>query len=289
MTTLDVATEEVSPLALRQDFKRSYTIAIWGSAGSGKSLIAANLAFEFANFGAKTLLVDLDQRRPSIAALLALVNAGPGITAATRLGRQGRLNPSELARLSADLRFGKHQLDVLPGLSSPLRWPELDGPGLDALLDTASKEFEIIVFDLNDEIAPGLVSPGSQHDRNFAARWAISNSQSTLGLFSADPVGINRFLDLAKTCDFEFLPIANRVNSATVGRNPERQIREAIFRAAKISPHSFLPWDPVASDSVLASAKPLLLQKNSSKLAIALHALALELYDTRPAALNSRM
>jgi MinD-like ATPase involved in chromosome partitioning or flagellar assembly len=284
-----MATEEISPMALRQDFKRSFTIAIWGSAGAGKSLIAANLAFEFASFGAKTLLVDLDQRRPSLAALLALVDAGPGITAVTRLGRQGRLTASELVRLSADLRFGKHQLDVLPGLSSPLRWTELDGPGLDALLETASKDFDIIVFDLNDEIEPGLVSSGSQNDRNFATRWAISNSQSTLGLFSADPVGINRFLDLAKTCDFDFLPIANRVNSSTLGRHPERQIRDAIYRATKISPHSFLPWDPGASDSVLASAKPLLLQKNSSKLANALHALALELFDTRPTALNSRM
>ena len=262
-------------------------IAVWGSAGSGKTTVAMNLAFEFAQGGKRTILVDLDTRRPSLAALLGLTSAGPGITAITRLGRQGRLTAEEVARLSAELKFGNRSLDVITGLSAPSRWPELDAAGLGETFETLAKEYEVIVIDLNDELAEGLTSVGSEVDRNFATRFVLDLADQVLGVFAADPVGVNRFLFDAREIEVEYWPIANRVNTATLGKNPERQIRQALFEAGKIEPKAILPIDYAACDWVQLNAKPLMLQAKQSKLSIALHALAMELLDQSNSALNS--
>ena len=101
-------------------------IAVWGSAGSGKTTLAVNIAFEMSSMDLRVLIIDADSYRPSIAACLGLTEPGPGITALLRLARTSRLSIEELNRLTEEIQFGKKSLRVLTGLNAPSRWPELD-------------------------------------------------------------------------------------------------------------------------------------------------------------------
>ena len=263
-------------------------ISIWGAAASGKTMLASNLAFELAAQEQRVLLVDLDSRRPALAALLGLVDAGPGITAITRLARQERLDVAEMKRLSAEIKFGTNRLDVVTGMNSNSRWPELDKKGLEGLLNMAIANYDYVIFDLNDELEQGLVSTRSESDRNFATRWALEVCDKILAVLASDPVGINRFLFDVRDLSHEYWAIGNLVSQATVGKNPMRQIRDALHQVGRIDPKALLPEDRSATQWQVATAKPLLLSPKSSKLANTIHTLALDLLDARNGPLNSR-
>ncbi len=269
--------------------RSAFVVGVWGSAGSRKTTVACNLAFELAELGTSVLLVDADGRRPSIAALMNLVESGPGITAVTRLGRQGRLDESELRRLCTEIRFENHTLDVLTGLNIPNRWPELDKPGLEALLKVAGEVHDFVIVDLNDELESGLISSRAEGERNLATNFFTETADVVLGVFAADPVGINRFLFEARDVGFDYWPIANRVTPTTIGKHPERQIRESMAKLGRITPRAMLPDDPVSTHWSLLHGKPLRFMSKSSKLAAALKLLALDLFDSRAATLNSGM
>jgi hypothetical protein len=254
-------------------------VTCWGSSGSGKTSMSVNLSFELASLGKRVLLVDLDSYRPAIAALLGLVEAGPGITAVLRLARAGRLNLEELDRLGQEIVFGKQSLRVITGMNSPTRWPELDGAGLSELFGFARDNFDFTVIDVAGELEEGLFSQVSSVPRNFAASEALRNCDLALGLFSADQVGVNRFLVDMREAGFEFWPIANRVRASVLGRNPERQLRDTMFRKAQVKIHSTVPEDGAAMDAAQQRAQPLLLAAKSSKTREAIRLLALEVAD----------
>lgn len=254
-------------------------IASWGSVGGGKTSIAINLAFELASLGRSVLLVDLDSHRPAIAAQLALTAAGPGITAALRLARAGRLDLAELNRLSQEISFGPHSIRVLTGINAPSRWPELDGDAIQELLSLVRNEFEFVVIDLASELESGLFTQTSSVERNFASSHVISKSDLVLGIFAADPVGVNRFLWDLREVDFEFWPIANRVRSSVLGRNPERQLKDTLFQTARIAVRAVIAEDGSALDMAQQRGQPLLLAAKSSRARDGMRAVALEIND----------
>ena len=254
-------------------------ISCWGAAGSGKTTATVNLGFELASLGKRVLIVDLDSYRPSIAALLGLVNSGPGITAVLRLAKAGRLTLQELERLGEELSFGKTSLQVVTGLKSPTRWPELDGDGISELFRFARENFDFVLVDVASELEEGLFSQTSNVPRNFAASEAIRLSDLALGFFSADPVGVNRFLSNLRDAGFEFWPIANRVRSSVLGRNPERQVRDTMFKIAQLKIHTTIAEDGAAMDISQQRGQPLLMAAKSSKAREALRLLALEIAD----------
>ena len=141
-------------------------IAVWGSAGSGKTTLAVNIGFELSSMDLKVLVIDADSYRPSIAASLGLTEPGPGITAVLRLARTSRLSIEEIDRLTEEIQFGKKSLRVLTGLNAPSRWPELDAESLGGLIEFARQHFDIIVIDLAGELEQGLVSAASEVGRN---------------------------------------------------------------------------------------------------------------------------
>lgn len=254
-------------------------IACWGSIGSGKTTICVNLGFELASLGKRVLIVDFDSHRPSIASLLGLTNSGPGITAVLRLARAKRLNLEELNRLSEEISFAKCSLQVVPGINAPARWSELDELGIGELISFVKDNFDFCLVDVAGEIEEGLFSQASQVSRNFAALELIRLSDLALGAFAADPVGVNRFLTDLRSVNFEFWPLANRVRSSVLGRNPERQVRDTMFKIAQLRIHSTIPEDGAALDAAQQRGQPLLLAAKSSKTREAIRLLALEIAD----------
>lgn len=254
-------------------------IACWGSVGSGKTTVCVNLGFELASLGKRVLIVDLESYRPSVAALLSLTNAGPGITAVLRLAKANRLTLDEINRLSEEICFAKSTLQVVTGINAPTRWPELDGAGLREFLSFSRDNFDFCLVDVSSELEYGLFSQTSHVERNFASSEVLRLSDLALGLFSADPIGVNRFLADLRSVSFEFWPVANRVRSSVLGRNPERQVRDTMFKVAQLKVHTTIPEDGAACDSAQQRGQPLLLAAKSSKTREAIRLLALEIAD----------
>lgn len=257
----------------------SKVISIWGSSGSGKSTISLNLAFELASMGHKVLLVDADSYSPSLSAALGVLKPAGGVLAALRLARQNRLNSAELSRLCEELSFGNQKLEFLAGVSSALRWSEFDA--IDELLKVARESFDFVIIDLATPLEPGIYGPESATPRNHATVAAIEGSDRVLGVFSADPVGVNRFLWDIRQAGFEFWVVANRVRQSTLGRNPERQLKDAIYSLAKRELSYLLPDDLVAIDLTLLKGQPLITCARNSKLREAIRRLAIDVSSER--------
>lgn len=271
--------EETMPdLPTRLD-QSGKTIACWGSAGSGKTMLSLNLSFQIANAGSRVLLIDLDTRRPSLSAALGIVNPGAGLTAVTRLSRQARLGIEDLQRISHQINFGKNTLDFLPGLSLISRFDEVGDSELRDLLNQARKHYDFVILDLSDELSQDEISVNSPTLRNQAQLTALEDSEIVLGIFSADQVGVNRFLMDFRSPSVEIWPVANRVRASVLGRNPERQIRDAIYRSTKAQIRFMLPEDPAVLDLAMQQAKPICMLSKTSKLGEAIRLMALELMD----------
>lgn len=254
----------------------SQLIAVWGSSGSGKTMLSLNLAFEIASLGKRVLLIDGDSYGPSIAPALGVTDPGPGVLAALRLARQGRLDQVELTRLSHELSFEKHTLRFLPGVTTPMRWSDFDEPACKGLIATAREHFDLIVVDVAPNLEPGIYTPESSVSRNQASLGFIETADLVLGLFAADAIGVNRFLWDLRMANFDHWPIANRVRSQALGFSPERQLKDAIYKLAHRELNHLLPEDSVATDTALQRAQPLLLAARNSKLREAIRRLAID-------------
>lgn len=254
-------------------------LTCWGSAGSGKSMLALNIGFELAEVGHKVLLIDFDSRRPSLAPALGITDPGAGLTAILRLARLQRLDRKELERLSHNLKFGKRDLWFASGLNSPHRWSEMAPYETSEFLELARREFDFTVVDVNEELDLDVLGADAGIARNVATHKVMELSDVLLGAFTADPVGINRFLWDAKGLAGDYWPIANRIRASVLGRNPERQVRDAFYKATGISIKSCLVEDQASLDAAMAQAAPLSIAAKGSKLREAIRLLALDLAD----------
>jgi MinD-like ATPase involved in chromosome partitioning or flagellar assembly len=270
-------TEDVKLPALKT--LSAKVIAVWGSAGSGKTTLAINMGFELSSMDLKVLIIDADSYRPSIAASLGLTEPGPGITAVLRLARTTRLSIEEIERLTEEIQFGKKSLRVLTGLNAPSRWPELDPESLSGLIEFSRQHFDIILIDVAGELEEGLVSASSEVGRNSSARAIIENADLALGVFAADPVGLNRFLWDCRNADFEFWPVANRVRASTIGKNPDRQLKDTMHRLARLEIKAVIAEDAQAVDLSLLKAQPLCLCAKNSKARESIRLLSLDVLD----------
>ena len=252
-----------------------HLITVWGCAGSGRSLIATNLAFEIASLGRRTLLIDADNYHPSISSALGITEPGPGILAALRLARQSRLDAGEFERLTQKLSFDQHELTLLPGMVAKQRWSEFDSEAIGSLIDFVRTQFDQIVVDVAPSLEQGLFAPESAASRNQSTTSFIASSDLVLGCFSADAIGVNRLLWELKQVSFDYWPIANRVRQQVLGRNPERQLKDAIFQLARRDLKHLIPDDQAAADGFVGKAQPLIVCAKNSKLREGIRQLAL--------------
>jgi MinD-like ATPase involved in chromosome partitioning or flagellar assembly len=279
MTILERDKLVIPDLRLAPSTASGKLVSSWGTAGSGKTSIAINIAFELALAGESVLLVDLDSRRPSIASCLGLTEPGAALTAVLRLARQDRLDASELERLSSMVKFQGKQLQILTGLNSLSRWPELDSKAILDFSSFARSLFDWVIFDLNDDIETGSFSADTGMERNQATREILQLCDYRLQSFAADAVGVNRYLSLAKETDFETWVIANRVRASTIGRNAERQLRDTIFKVSRVTLRAVVPEDQAGLDLCMLEGKPLCLSAKSSKAREAIRLIATDLLD----------
>lgn len=111
-----------------------------GVSGEGKSFVSSNLAVALAHAGKKTVLVDLDLRRPQVSHIFNLPNhhAGVGDFLAGEVAWQDLVQPSAVSPHLSVIGSGKE-------LASPADF--LDGPRLEALITGLRAEYANIILD----------------------------------------------------------------------------------------------------------------------------------------------
>lgn len=260
MTSLDFRRQLELPVATAS----TKNILCWGSSGSGKTSLAVNLGFELANHGWRVCLIDADTYHPAVAAVLGMTQSNGGLAAVLRMIRQGRFDQVEFERLVEKVSFAQQDISVITGVLSPSRWSEIDPQALLGLVEALSEKFDFLIWDVASYSQTGLLCAESGRERNQATAFLLSQADLVLATFLADPVGLNRFLFDLREVGREVWPVANRLRSSVLGRNPQGQIRGILAKTANLSLAGEIAEDE-GFDFMLQSTKPLLLQNRASK------------------------
>lgn len=241
--------------------RRGRVIAVWGAGGApGRTTLAIELACELARDGRRVGLADADSHAPSLALALGLADEGPGFAAACRQAGRGELTPAELTRISVV----SGDVEVLPGLNRPGRWPELAGDRVAAALETARDWVDDLVVDVaaplerDEEIVSDLDGPR----RNAATLATLAAADVVVAVVAADPVSVSRFVrvhgDLRSVVGASPVHVVvNKTRPGALGLDPRGQVRRTLERYAGVERTWFVPWDPRAADAALLAARPI--------------------------------
>ncbi|WKT89161.1 hypothetical protein QYR02_17240 [Microbacterium maritypicum] len=240
-------------------------IAVWGPHGApGRSTLAIQLAVELSRRERRTALVDTDTVAPALALLLGLSDDAPGVAAACRRAERGALDSAELTRLATTVATGGGDIEVLPGINRPSRWPELSSTRLRATLGACREWSEETVvdvaaaFDADEEVTYDLAGPR----RHAATTASLNEADLIIAVASADPLGISRFVrehaELRRlTAPTPVVVVVNQVRPGPLGIDARGQVRRTLERFAGITDVVFLPFDQRAADAALLHARPM--------------------------------
>lgn len=257
-------------------------IAVWGPAGSpGRTTVAVNIAGELAADGSDVLLVDADTYGASVAAVLGLLDESAGLAQACRLADQGQLDADALRRVAATVATASGTFRVLTGITRADRWTELRAAALAIVLERARQIADVVVVDTgfcleaDEELSFDTVAPR----RNAATLRPLELADTVYAVGAADPVGVPRMVRALAELEAAVpqaspIVVMNKVRSSSVGRAPERQLRDAWERyGPAFGLKSFLPHDPSAADASLLAGSLLLEAAPESVLRHAIRAL----------------
>lgn len=264
--------DSAAPASSGAPAHRGRLIAVWGPAGApGRSTLAIALASELARDGRHVALVDADSHAPSLALLTGLPDEGPGFAAACRQAARGSLTPEELSRIALPLG----DVSVLPGINRPSRWPELAADRVHRALAMCREWADDVVVDVaasletDEEIVSDLDGPR----RNAATLATLRAADLVIAVFSADPVGVSRFVrshpELRAATEAPIRAVANRTRTRVLGLDPRGQVRRTLERYAGVRDVWFLPFDPRAVDVAMLTAQPVLQAAGRSALTAA--------------------
>jgi MinD-like ATPase involved in chromosome partitioning or flagellar assembly len=234
---------------------------IWGPLGStGKSTLALNLAYEFALLGQRTILLDLDTYAPSLSQLLPVQESTSGLAGAGRLIRQGRFKPEELERLSINIKHGRIQFRLLPGLPNSNRWSELTPETVQQLLAICSLNFDVIVMDVASNLEDALTAPESPTSRNTLTRTAIKLSSKVITVLTPTQLSISRYLNAYSALD----ELQKSRTLILNGDTANQQLANAIRSLTKERIQAQIPRDEPALQLAESQRLPLALARRKS-------------------------
>lgn len=165
--------------------RRGAVVAVWGpKGGTGRTTIAVNLAWELALAGFGCVLVDADTTGGNVALGLGLAET-PSIAELARTAGRG---------LAADDCLDPYPrpipaLAVVPGLTSPVQWPQVRDADLRAVLDALARLAAVVVVDVGAclEDDDELLTQAWPWRRNQAARGVLGAADAAVAVVGCDP------------------------------------------------------------------------------------------------------
>jgi capsular exopolysaccharide synthesis family protein len=178
---------------LGDETKRRITLFSSALPGEGKSLVSCNFALAAAGQGRRTLLIDLDLRKPNVHRVFGLVRSkqGPGVT--EWLAGQASFEDVILHDVGAD-----NLHIVLSGKRAPNPGELLNVSRLKQLFAEACKHYDLVVVDS----APLLAVPDTRViaplvdnfclvvRANYVPKGAVTRTLELLGTAGSPPAGI---------------------------------------------------------------------------------------------------
>ena len=257
----------------------SLVIAIFGPTGStGKSSMALNLAYEFAELGKKTILIDLDTYSPSISTLLGITEPTAALTGCARLIRQGRFDREQLERLSVRVKYRKTGFHCLTGLASSRRWGEISDDTVAHLINLSRFEFEIVIVDLAPHLEDSITSPSNPISRNTATRAALAKSDLAISVLNHSQLSVSRYLGV-----FAELQDIQRNRLIVLNRSdPKPAITSALKNLTKETIFATIPDDHASFELAESQHLPLALARRKSPARNAIAQLTNKLLECPP-------
>ncbi|MFY9262684.1 MAG: hypothetical protein WBH82_00200 [Arcanobacterium sp.] len=193
-------------------------IAVWGPPGShGRSTLVADMA---AHLSAQAVTVDLDMFAPSLAQIFD-VDETSALIGVIRQLDQGREVDLEQFVVSAGKEFGG--ANVLVGMNSPQRWPEISVSVLPKLWTLLRSSYSAAVVD----VSGGLGVRPERRDRYAVTRASVEQADVVVQVASGTPLGLRRLVDhLEETRGIvtaRQIIVLTGVRSSALGRSPARQ------------------------------------------------------------------
>ena len=241
------ARAESAPLDAGQLASR--VVTVWGPTGApGRTTLAINLAAMAAKRGDRVVLIDADTFGGAVAIRCGVFDEAPGIARACRLAGAGTLTAAELLSLAHSVRVSNRSMDVVTGLLSSSRWPEISRDRLEKVIACARDNFDTVILDVgfsletDEEVSSDMLAPR----RNGATLAALQSATDVVAVSAADSVGLARFIrlwsDLSDLIpDIPITVAVNRVSARKEGAPASENIAAAFSRFAGIRDVVLIP------------------------------------------------
>ena len=238
--------------------------------GSGRTVIASNLAFELAAVGKRVVLIDLDDQWPSVHRYFNLPQEKAAVLAATRLLEQGKLDANALEELAVRLLAKGASIDFLSGYGLNLNRDSINLQSIEAFLNHLARRYDALVIDCSAGVSSRLLATV----QNVATQevWVTQVDALSLGRF----IELQPQIEARPQVATEPLLVLNRMRSSVLGARPEWQVQQVLRERTKFSRATVVPHDE-SLDSALLRGLPLRQLGGKSKALAAIGELALRL------------
>lgn len=217
---------------------------------SGKSVIAANLAFEIAKTKS-VCLVDLDFFAPSQHLYFGINHAPASLSAICRLIEQDRLTEADYDNLVLNLVVPNARVALVAGVASYTSKELISESSFETFIEMLALKYDEVIFDFSTITSSITVLEQLVFDR----------CESVVVTCLADPISVHRFVarleNLSQFVNFEKTRLVlNRVRESVLGAGPQRQLTETFRKHTPLVPKDFIPED-LHFDGALRQSVPL--------------------------------
>jgi MinD-like ATPase involved in chromosome partitioning or flagellar assembly len=237
------------------------TIAIGGPGGAGVTEIAVGLAHAMSD-RFRTILVDVDEMRPSVARRLGLGLAPHIVTATEEIGHLGTSMPVATVRQRVDAVLAQPAVanpnglpfDVISGLPTSTDWPSMSVEGVENVIIALRRVYDVVIL----RVGPSLEDMSRWVDRFAVSRMAAATSDRIVSVADGSPTGIAESLDwLADLHELRTTGIDLVVNRVPSGRFRRAELTEVLTAAVgedAVSTVSSVRFDKALPDRSWAGA-----------------------------------
>jgi len=262
-----IASPAAAAPSIRTAVNRGRVVAFRGvAAGAGRTVLAANLAFEVAALGRSVCIVDLDHQFPTLHRYFGISSPKAAILAAARFAQQQRLDSSTLDQLKVRLVSKGVGVDLISGYGLPQNEPLVEWETIELLLEFLALRYQVVIVDSTS---------GWKHQ---AHRVLDKVADLSVWVTQPDAISMGRFIDAQQELNAgqrtgESVLVVNRVRASVLGARPDWQIQQLLKDRTAMQIGAMIPHDD-ALDQAMLQGLPLRQTASRSKALAAVTQLA---------------